>query len=211
MAAALAGGAAQRRRERRLRWWLRHERQTVAMVLAEACHHSSGCFPPTLKERRMAGQDAYEAPRGQKTARTAGLHPDELVEPGVQGRAVTVGYVAGVDGLSHRYLFGIILEEKIQEEERRKAEEKEKDKATLLSVLGAQEDEETEEEEEDSQNSFLSRGSHSEIWTFLHELFLVRLLWRCHEFGGVWFLVCTGFHSTAPIPYWNVLTAGLMV
>ena len=42
----------------------------------------------------MAGQDAYEALRGQKTARTAGLHPDELVEPGVQGRAVTVGYVA---------------------------------------------------------------------------------------------------------------------
>ena len=84
----LAGGAAQRRRERRLRSWLRHERQTVAMVLAEACHHSSGSFPPTLKERRMAGQVAYEALRGQRTARTAGLHPDELVEPGVQGRLV---------------------------------------------------------------------------------------------------------------------------
>ena len=71
MAAALAGGAAQRRRERRLRSWLRHERQTVAVVLAEACHHSSGTFPPTLKERRMAGQDAYGALRGQKAARTA--------------------------------------------------------------------------------------------------------------------------------------------
>ena len=32
----------------------------------------------------MAGQDAYEALRGQRTARTAGWHPDELVEPGVQ-------------------------------------------------------------------------------------------------------------------------------
>ena len=41
MAAALASGAVQRRRERRLRSWLRHERQTVAMVLAEACHYSS--------------------------------------------------------------------------------------------------------------------------------------------------------------------------
>ena len=51
-----------------LRSWLRHERQTVAMVLAEACHHSSGTFLPTLKERRMAGQDAYGALRGQKTA-----------------------------------------------------------------------------------------------------------------------------------------------
>ena len=43
----------------------------------------------------MAGQDAYEALRGQKTARTAGFHShDELVEPGVLGRAVTVRYVA---------------------------------------------------------------------------------------------------------------------
>ena len=134
----LAGGAAQRRRERRLRSWLRHERQTVAMVLAEACHHSSGTFPPTLKERRMAGQDAYEALRGQKTARTAGLHPDELVEPGVQVRAVTVGYVAarvptlaghrlacdddGVDGRTVRFLLKQSLAEKKKEweEERRR-------------------------------------------------------------------------------------------
>ena len=42
MAAELAG-AAERRRVRRLRSWLRHERQTVAMVLAEACHHFFGC------------------------------------------------------------------------------------------------------------------------------------------------------------------------
>ena len=56
MAAALAGGPAQRRREGRLRSWLRHERQSVAMVLAEACHHSSGSFPPTLKKRRVAGK-----------------------------------------------------------------------------------------------------------------------------------------------------------
>ena len=131
-------GAAARRRGRRLRSWLRHERQTVAMVLAEACHHSSGTFPPTLKERRMAGQDAYEALRGQKTARTAGLHPDELVEPGVQGRAVTVGYVAarvptlaghrlasdddGVDGRTVRFLLKQSLAEKKKEweEERRR-------------------------------------------------------------------------------------------
>ena len=131
-------GAAARRQVRRLRSWLRHERQTVAMVLAEACHHSSGTFPPTLKERRMAGQDAYEALRGQKTARTAGLHSDELVEPGVQGRAVTVGYVAarvptlaghrltsdddGVDGRTVRFLLKQSLTEKKKEweEERRR-------------------------------------------------------------------------------------------
>ena len=44
---------------------------STRVLLAEACHHSSGTFPPTPKERRMAGQDAYEALRGQKTARTA--------------------------------------------------------------------------------------------------------------------------------------------
>ena len=36
-----AAGAAKRRRERRLRQWLRHERMTVAMVVAEATHHSA--------------------------------------------------------------------------------------------------------------------------------------------------------------------------
>ena len=45
----IATGAAKRRRERRLRSWLRHERMTVAMALAEVTHHT--------------------APRGQKTAR----------------------------------------------------------------------------------------------------------------------------------------------
>ena len=34
-------GAAQRRRQRRLRSWLRHERMTVAMALAEKLHHST--------------------------------------------------------------------------------------------------------------------------------------------------------------------------
>ena len=49
-------GAAQRRRQRRLRSWLRHERMTVAMALAESTHHSS---------------------RGQKTAR-AGVWGREM-------------------------------------------------------------------------------------------------------------------------------------
>ena len=33
---------------------------TVAMVLAEACRRSSGSFPPTLKERKVAREDAHE-------------------------------------------------------------------------------------------------------------------------------------------------------
>ena len=35
-------------------------------------------------------------------------------------------------------------------------------------------------------------GSHSETWTLLYELFLVRL-WRCHEFGGVWVFVSSWY------------------
>ena len=37
----IAMGAAKRRRERRLRSWLRHERMTVAMALAEVTHHTA--------------------------------------------------------------------------------------------------------------------------------------------------------------------------
>ena len=137
----LAGGAAQRRRERRLRSWLRHERQTVAMVLAEACHHSSGSFPPTLKERRMASQDAYDALQGQNTARTVGTRPAPLAEAaGPQVRAATVGYVAaagapllsvpllaGGDGLGNtsvRWLLKVALKKKKEEEEERKVQER---------------------------------------------------------------------------------------
>ena len=72
--AANESGAA-RRRQRRLRQWLRHERLSVAMALAEFSHHS--------------------APRGQKKARAGGgaredVHgeaPDEAPppeEPGTQ-------------------------------------------------------------------------------------------------------------------------------
>ena len=52
-----AAGAAQRRRGRRLRAALRHERQSIAMALAELTHHT--------------------APRGQKTAR-AGEEDNEM-------------------------------------------------------------------------------------------------------------------------------------
>ena len=52
-----SSGSAKRRRERRLRAMLRHERQTVAMALAEKLHHSS---------------------RGQMLARAGGRARDEL-------------------------------------------------------------------------------------------------------------------------------------
>ena len=49
-----------RRRQRRLRSWLRHERMTVSMALAEVTHHT--------------------APGGQKTARASGEERDELYD-----------------------------------------------------------------------------------------------------------------------------------
>ena len=57
----VATGAAKRRRERRLRSWLRHERMTVAMALAEVTHHT--------------------APRGQKTARARGRRETSCTTP----------------------------------------------------------------------------------------------------------------------------------
>ena len=64
-------GAARRRRERRLRSWLKHERQTVRMVLAETFHHSSAPFPPKLKEEWVGRHETHDALRGQNTARTS--------------------------------------------------------------------------------------------------------------------------------------------
>ena len=54
----IATGAARRRRERRLRSWLKHERMTVAVALAEASHHTD--------------------PWGQRTARARGWVRDEV-------------------------------------------------------------------------------------------------------------------------------------
>ena len=64
-------GAAKRRRERRLRSWLKHERQTVRMALAEALHHSSGTTP-SKRDTRVVEGAKYDALRGQKTVTRAG-------------------------------------------------------------------------------------------------------------------------------------------
>ena len=68
--------AARRRRERRLRQFLRHERLSVAMPLAESQHHT--------------------APRGQKMARAGGVEREEnyepwLLDPPLQGAATLRG------------------------------------------------------------------------------------------------------------------------
>ena len=127
MDAERATGAAFRRRQRRLRSWLRHERQSVAMELAAALHHS----------RDARSEVVHVALRGQKTA-SSGTRPEppvEVSEPRVV--AVTVGYVAApvpllsapmladavadaVDTRTAKYLLRAALK-KLDEEERKKA------------------------------------------------------------------------------------------
>ena len=123
------GSSAWRRRQRRLRSWLRHERQTVAMELAAALHHS----------RDARSEVAHVALRGQKTA-SSGMRPEPLEEvPKPQGGAVTVGNVAApvpllavpllagaageaVDARTLSFLLVWSLAQKVEEEEKRKAE-----------------------------------------------------------------------------------------
>ena len=57
-------GAAKRRRERRLRSWVKHERQTVAMALAKALHHTEDC--QGRSPRRETEHELYAAPRRPK-------------------------------------------------------------------------------------------------------------------------------------------------
>ena len=67
-------GAARRRRERRLRSWLKHERQTVRMVLAETFHHSSAPFPPKLKEEWVGWHEDARRPTGTEHGKDQGGH-----------------------------------------------------------------------------------------------------------------------------------------
>ena len=67
--AELAGCAALRRRNRQLRSFLRHERMTVRMVLAEALHHSTHAVEQSA------------ALRGQNNAKTSvGKRPEQIVD-----------------------------------------------------------------------------------------------------------------------------------
>ena len=87
-------GSARRRRERRLRCMLRHERQTVAMALAEQLHHSANRVERDAALRRQttsAGEveerELHDAPRRQKPP-PPGTRPATLVEVQPQGAMV---------------------------------------------------------------------------------------------------------------------------
>ena len=71
--------AAARRRQRRLRSWLRHERMTVAMTLAEKLHHTSR----GLKIARVGEEAGLETHSGLRapTPLPPGMRPEPLSEP----------------------------------------------------------------------------------------------------------------------------------
>ena len=130
---------------------LRHERQTVAMELAAALHHSREVWPGSYfaprgpKVASSAGgreeeaREPYDALRGQKRP-PPGTRPGVLPDPGPQWGAVTVGYVAApvphlappaltaevdeaLDAIALQFLIQRGLEDKLKEERAKAAEE----------------------------------------------------------------------------------------
>ena len=86
-------GAAMRRRQRRLRQWLRHERLSVAMALAETNHHAAPRGQTKARAREGVEHVLYEGLRAQKPP-LPGKRPGLPPEPEPRGGAVTVGHVA---------------------------------------------------------------------------------------------------------------------
>ena len=141
--------AAKRRRERRLRQWLRHERLTVAMAVAEATHHSAPRRQKTATAiREVEEQATHEGLRAQ-TALPPGARPGILVEPGPQRSDRTVRHSAGdtpllvvpalrgddgVDGTTLRFLLAQNLSLKKKQEE----EEKEREWREQRKVMKAE-------------------------------------------------------------------------
>ena len=76
-------GAAKRRLERRLRQWLRHDRMSVAIFLAESNHHAARRGHKLARKREEVEHVQHEAPRRQEPP-LAGLRPGILTERGPQ-------------------------------------------------------------------------------------------------------------------------------
>ena len=136
-----ATGAAMRRRQRRLRSWLRHERMTVAMTLAEFTHHTALRGPKLAKVGEGVEHEQHDCLRAQKPP-LPGVRLGSLLDPGPQRSDRTVRHSAGeapllvvaslaggdeVDATTVSFLLREHLKlrkkEKEEEERRRKREE----------------------------------------------------------------------------------------
>ena len=126
-----AGTSAKRRRERRLRSTLRHERQTVAMGLAAARHHSrdGGCetnyglqAPKTASSGGRPGVLTEPEPQGQERPLTFPRRSQVAPEP---QPLLHLGVGEVHDGPPVSFLLQRALQERREEEERRMREEQE--------------------------------------------------------------------------------------
>ena len=148
-------GSAKRRRERRLRAWLRHERQSIALHLAEALHHSAGSSMTKVVERREGEGvegERYGASRRQMPP-LPGTRPAAMMEPLSQGfwreASRQPGHVVpslsllvladtttdGVDSSSLRFLAAAALySRKVDEEKVRKREEEEEELKRIRNI-----------------------------------------------------------------------------
>ena len=86
-------GAARRRRQRRLRSWLKHERQSIAMALAEYTHHASK-GQMRARAREEVEHATHTGLRAQKTP-PPGERPGLPLEPGPQRSDRTVRRSSG--------------------------------------------------------------------------------------------------------------------
>ena len=134
-------GAAKRRRERRLRSWAKHERQTVAMALAEALHHSAPRSPKTARAGVRPGVLEDPGPRREtEHEQHAALRGPKPPSPGVPLLAMPVlAGTAGeaVDRTALSYLLQQSLAATKEEEERKLVELEVKRKEAELQSLAA--------------------------------------------------------------------------
>ena len=118
-----SSGSAKRRRQRRLRSWLRHERQTVALELAAALHHSLDATSEVARGR------------GQSLSRRL---PSRRGCPRRLGALLSVPLLAGRDGIDNttvRWLLKLELRTRQREEE--EEEEKKQEESAKLRRRGA--------------------------------------------------------------------------
>ena len=86
--------AAARRRQRRLRSWLRHERMTVAMTLAEMSHHTAPRGPKMARVWEGVEHEQHDGLRAQKPP-LPGVRPAVSLTPGRSGVTAPCGTPQG--------------------------------------------------------------------------------------------------------------------
>ena len=143
-----AAGAAMRRRQRRLRSWLRHERMTVAMTLAEMMHHTAPRGPTVASVGEGVEHEQHDGLRALKPP-LPGVRPGSLSDPGPQRSDRTVRHSAGdtpllvvpalrgddgVDGTTLRFL----LEQNLSLKKKQEEEEKERKWREQRKVMKAE-------------------------------------------------------------------------